>query len=146
MSHPADPQIFHTPPRLPPDQAFSSTTNLSDLSRPQIHLPHPFLVIFAKFLRIFFPRFKERKNERKGFFLPFFYGENFFFSERERESASLENSSSNSETIAFTLMRTDKILRIPERRSLTGCNAAVFHWLPPSVFDMCVYREIIGAP
>lgn len=47
-------------------------------------------------------------------------------------------------------MRADKILRIPERRSLVGCNAVVSLVLPPplppSVFDMCVYREIIGAP
>lgn len=87
------------------------------------------------------------------FFFRAFMAENFLGRgerERERERVFHSRIPRQIRKRLFTLMRADKILRIPERRSLVGCNAIVSLVLPPplppSVFDMCVYREIIGAP
>lgn len=78
-----------------------------------------------------------------------FMANNFFRydGKRERERAFHSRIPRQIRKRLFTLMRADKILRIPERRSLVGCNAVVSLVLPPPlVLDMCVYREIIGAP
>lgn len=102
---------------------------------------------------------RRKKGEKKWgwnfffFFFRAFMAENFLGRgerERERERVFHSRIPRQIRKRLFTLMRADKILRIPERRSLVGCNAVVSLVLPPplppSVFDMCVYREIIGAP
>lgn len=150
MSHPADPQIFHTPPRLPSDQAFSSTTNLSDLSSPD--LPS---VIFTEISspRLdceFFFSVKAGREKKNGdgifsFFFPCIYGEKFFSTrrERERERAFHSRIPRQIRKRLFALMRADKILRIPENpRSLVGCNAVVSLVLSPLGFRyVCVSRN-----
>lgn len=117
---------------------------------------------FCNFHEISSPRFdcefffsvKDKKEKKNGdgifFFFSCIYGEQFFSirrEERERERAFHSRIPRQIRKRLFTLMRADKILRIPERRSLVGCNAVVSLVLPPPlVLDMCVYREIIGAP
>lgn len=148
MSHPADPQIFHTPPRLPSDQAFSSTTNLSDLSSPD--LPS---VIFTEISspRLdceFFFSVKAGRKKKMGmefflFFFRAFMAKNFLArGERERERAFHSRIPRQIRKRLFALMRADKILRIPERRSLVGCNAVVSLVLSPLGFRyVCVSRN-----
>lgn len=70
------------------------------------------------------------------FFLFFFsciYGGKFFRTRRERERERVFHSRIPRQIRKrlFTLMRADKILRIPERRSLVGCNAVISLVLPP---------------
>lgn len=86
------------------------------------------------------------------FFLFFFsciYGGKFFRTRRERERERVFHSRIPRQIRKrlFTLMRADKILRIPERRSLVGCNAVVSLVLPlpPPRFSICVYIAKLSA-
>lgn len=68
------------------------------------------------------------------FFFRAFMAENFLGRgerERERERVFHSRIPRQIRKRLFTLMRADKILRIPERRSLVGCNAVVSLVLPP---------------
>lgn len=62
--------------------------------------------------------------------------------ERERERAFHSRIPRQIRKRLFALMRADKILRIPERRSLVGCNAVVSLVLSPLGFRyVCVSRN-----
>lgn len=93
---------------------------------------------------------RRKKGEKKWgwnfffFFFRAFMAENFLGRgerERERERVFHSRIPRQIRKRLFTLMRADKILRIPERRSLVGCNAVVSLVLPlpPPRFSICVY-------
>lgn len=87
------------------------------------------------------------------FFFRAFMAENFLGRgerERERERVFHSRIPRQIRKRLFTLMRADKILRIPERRSLVGCNAVVSLVLPPPPpslprFSICVYIAKLSA-